>query len=41
MRIQFKNRKSRKLKGRLLNEETCIDAEGNPLEKRALKRAVK
>ena len=41
MRISFKSKRSRKLRGRLLNEEQCIDAEGNPLEKRALKRAVK
>jgi hypothetical protein len=41
MRVAFRSRKSRRVKSRQLADPQCFDAEGNPLEKRALKRAVK
>ena len=40
LKVQFKSRRSRRVKRAPFGEDQCFDAEGNPVEKRALKRAV-
>ncbi len=40
IRVAFRNRKSRRLRYKLLGDEVCFDSEGNPVEKRALKAAL-